>query len=74
MLDSAYKLDIGGIKLQNDIKTLLNSKGIHLPEKEYGILAESWAGIEQLRTLVEQEGLDDSNMELFLIPKGGINK
>ncbi|GGF94269.1 hypothetical protein [Paenibacillus abyssi] len=56
------------------IREQFQSKDIHLPEQDYEILAERMAGLAQLRAAVEEEKLDDFNMQLLLIPSGGIAK
>ncbi len=56
------------------VKAVLDSKGIHLPEGDYEILAQSMEGLAQLRKAAEEELLDTMNMQLFFIPGGGERK
>jgi hypothetical protein len=65
----SYQLEV--FYLENYVRTVLDSRGITLPEGDYGILAGMLTGIAQLRAAAEEEMLDDLNMQLLLIPQGG---
>lgn len=46
-------------------------KGLSIAEENYDLLVERMTALENMRILVDEAKLDDSNMVLVNIPNGG---
>ena len=67
-MDKNFK---GGLCLTLSVRELLESKGIKVKENHLSILEDRWKGMQALKGNLENAQIDDADIGLRNIPRGG---